>query len=210
MMNSEQQQHISTTNAITTAKILTRDVLPKLTGYLDASDVVEFYAVTRMAKLKTPPFPQPRSTDAPTVAPTSNQTMQPTKPLNYGDDDSGLNDGGSRGNINATNSTSNSYYYSSTGSGQSNNDDGNRTLMGWPNIWGRGDVEEEKSEYVLTTLPCTVVFFFYYENNSLFPLFLKKKNPLGEIFWKFLKKKHEQHCRLLYRSRLLLIVNQKL
>jgi hypothetical protein len=145
MMNSEQQQHISTTNTITTAKILTRDVLPKLTGYLDASDVVEFYAVTRMAKLKTPPIPQPRSTDAPTVAPTSNQTMQPTKPLNYGDDDLGLNDGGSSGNT--TNATSNSYYYS-TGSVHSNNDDGNRTLMRWLNNWGRGDVEEEKSEYV--------------------------------------------------------------
>ena len=59
--------------SITTAKILTRDVLPKLTGYLDASDVVECYAVTRMAKLKTPPLPAPRE------LPSSSPTSAPTK-----------------------------------------------------------------------------------------------------------------------------------
>jgi len=63
--------------SITTAKILTRDVLPKLTGYLDASDVVECYAVTRMAKLKTPPLPAPR--ELPSKSPSSSPTSAPTK-----------------------------------------------------------------------------------------------------------------------------------
>jgi hypothetical protein len=139
-MNSE--QYSAVTNTITTAKILTRDVLPKLTGYLDASDVVEFYAVTRMAKLKTPPVPQPRLTDAPSTAPTSYPTMQPTEPLEHAFSGTTFNSSDI-----GSNSTDESNYY--TEYENESNDDGNRTLMRWPkNAWGRGNGEEGISEYL--------------------------------------------------------------
>jgi len=133
-MNSE--QYPAVTNTITTAKILTRDVLPKLTGYLDASDVVEFYAVTRMAKLKTPPVPQPRWTDVPSAAPTSYPTMQPTELSDHAFAETTFNNSDI-----GSNSTDESNYYSENEN--VSNDDGNRTLMRWPkNAWGRGNGEE--------------------------------------------------------------------
>lgn len=161
-MNSEQYPAV---NAITTAKILTRDVLPKLTGYLDASDVVEFYAVTRMAKLKTPPVPQPRWTDAPSVAPTSYPTMQPTELLEAAYAGTTFNSSDL-----ATNSTDTSNYYHETEN--VSNDDENRTLMRWPKkTWSRGIGEEGISKYLcvyfyMECIPTTMNSVKYFEKKK--------------------------------------------
>jgi hypothetical protein len=57
----------------TGAQILTRAIVPSLAGTLDASDVVECYAVTRLAKLKMPPLPLSTIT-------TDDHTFSPTAP----------------------------------------------------------------------------------------------------------------------------------